>query len=136
MDKPEVAAWVEKVTPKDVAEFDKLPYEQKALFTQDMRDLADAAAKKGVKVSPALTRFLSKPLVKAAIRAGAGYAGVANANQPSIEEVKKQAEELQQQMFKGGLAPAPKETPAAPGPQSSIKVTHKFNPDTGQIEAA
>ena len=43
MDKPEVAAWVEKVTPKDVAEFDKLPSEQKALFTQDMRDLADAA---------------------------------------------------------------------------------------------
>ena len=46
MDKPGVAAWVEKVTPKDVAEFDKLPPEQKALFTQDMRDLADAPQRK------------------------------------------------------------------------------------------
>ena len=108
MDKPGVAAWVEKVTPKDVAEFDKLPPEQKALFTQDMRDLADAAAKKGKPVSPALTRFLSKPVVKWGTRAAGGYAGVANANRPSIEEVKKQAEELRNSMYLGGFAPAPK----------------------------
>ena len=107
MDKPEVAAWVEKVTPKDVAEFDKLPPEQKALFTQDMRDLADAAAKKGKPVSPALTRFLGKPVVKWGTRAAGAYFGVANANKPSIEEVKKQAEELQKSMHLGGFAPAP-----------------------------
>jgi len=137
MDKPEVAAWVEKVTPKDVAEFDKLPPEQKALFTQDMRDLADAAAKKGKPVSPALTRFLGKPVVKWGTRAAGAYFGVANANKPSIEEVKKQAEELQKSMHLGGFAPAPKETPPpAPGGQSSLKITHRFNPDTGMIEAA
>jgi hypothetical protein len=107
MDKPEVAAWVEKVTPRDVAEFDKLPPEQKALFTQDMRDLADAAAKKGKPVSPALTRFLGKPVVKWGTRAAGAYFGVANANKPSIEEVKKQAEELQKSMHLGGFAPAP-----------------------------
>jgi hypothetical protein len=142
MDKPEVAAWVEKVTPKDVAEFDKLPYEQKALFTQDMRDLADAAAKKGKHVSPALTRFLNKPVVKWGTRAAGGYAGVANANKPSIEEVKKKAEELQNQMHLGGFAPAPTSTPTptapppASGPQSSLRPTHRWNPNTGQIEAA
>jgi hypothetical protein len=137
MDKPEVAAWVEKVTPKDVAEFDKLPYEQKALFTQDMRDLADAAAKKGKPVSPALTRFLNKPLVKGAIRTAAGYAGVANANKPSIEEIKKQAEELQKSMHLGGFAPAPPTPATPPEPQSSVKPSwsHVFNPKTGQIEA-
>jgi hypothetical protein len=135
MDKPEVAAWVEKVTPKDVAEFDKLPYEQKALFTQDMRDLADAAAKKGKPVSPALTRFLNKPLVKGAIRTAAGYAGVANANKPSIEEIKKQAEELQKSMHLGGFAPAPKETaPPAQGPQSSNQThTHIWDEAKQQI---
>ena len=137
MDNPEVAAWVKQVTPKEVAEFDKLPENQKALFTQDMRDLADAAAKKGKPVSPALTRFLSKPVVKWGTRAAGGYAGVANANRPSIEEVKKKAEELQKQMHLGGFAPAPKDTPTpAPGPQSQFKITHKFNPETGQIEAA
>ena len=134
MDKPEVAAWVEKVTPKDVAEFDKLPYEQKALFTQDMRDLADAARNKGKPVSPALTRFLTKPAVKWGTRAAGAYAGVANANRPSIEEVKKQAEELQKSMHLGGFAPAPKETPPpAPGPQSSFRPTHRFDETTGNI---
>jgi hypothetical protein len=107
MDKPEVAAWVEKVTPKDVAEFDKLPPEQKALFTQDMRDLADAAAKKGKPVSPALTRFLGKPVVKWGTRAAGAYAGVANANRPSLEEMKKKAADLLDQMYKSGLSPKP-----------------------------
>jgi hypothetical protein len=139
MDKPEVQAWVEKVTPRDVAEFDKLPYEQKALFTQDMRDLAEAAKAKGKPVSPALTQFLDKPLVKGAIRVAGGYAGVANANKPSLEEIKKQAEELQKSMHLGGFAPAPPaEAPptAPPGPQSSLKPTHRWNPQTGTIEAA
>jgi hypothetical protein len=134
MDKPEVAAWVEKVTPKDVAEFDKLPPEQKALFTQDMRDLADAAAKKGKPVSPALTRFLGKPVVKWGTRAAGAYAGVANANRPSIEEVKKQAEELQKSLHLGGFAPAPKETPPpAQGPQSSLRPTHRWDESTNSI---
>jgi hypothetical protein len=54
----------------------------------------------------------------------------------SIEEVKKIAEEFQKSMHLGGFAPAPKDTPTpSPGPQSSA-VTHRFNPTTGQIEAA
>ena len=128
MDKPEVAAWVEKVTPKDVAEFDKLPPAQKALFTQDMRDLADAARKKGIRVSPALNQFVSKPAVKAATRVAGGYAGVSGSTQPNLEQIKKKAQELQTQ-------PPPQES--APGPQSGAKPawTHVFNPSTGQIES-
>jgi len=56
----------------------------------------------------------------------------------NIEDIKKQAEELQKSMHLGGFAPAPKETPPpAPGPQSNTKPvwTHVFNPTTGAIEA-
>ena len=136
MDKPGVAAWVEKLTPKDVAEFDKLPPEQKALFTQDMRDLADAAAKKGKPVSPALTSFLTKPAVKWGTRAAGAYSGVANANKPSLEEMKKKAADLHDQMYKSGLSPKPPDATPPPGPQSSLRPTHRWNPNTGQIEAA
>jgi hypothetical protein len=135
MDKPEVAAWVEKVTPKDVAEFDKLPPEQKALFTQDMRDLADAAAKKGKPVSPALTRFLGKPVVKWGTRAAGAYAGVANANRPSLEEMKKKAADLLDQMYKSGLSPKPPDATPAPQPAAQPAYTHTYDPDTGQIVA-
>jgi hypothetical protein len=54
----------------------------------------------------------------------------------SIDEVKTKGDELYNQFHKSGFAPAPKDTPTpSPGPQSSA-VTHRFNPTTGQIEAA
>lgn len=58
LDKPSVVNWISKISPKDIAEFEKLPPEQKALFTKDMRDLAQAAKAKGVAVSPALSTFI------------------------------------------------------------------------------
>ena len=108
IEKPEVVHWLSSVTDRHVAVWDKLPPEQKALFSADMKQLIEAARKKGKPVSPALTRFLTKPAVKWGTRAAGAYAGVANANRPSIEEVKKQAAELQNQMHLGGFAPAPK----------------------------
>jgi hypothetical protein len=131
MDKPEVVAWVEKVTPKDTAEFDKLPPEQKSLFTQDMMDLADAARKKNIKVSPSLTKWLATNGVR---RAVGGYAGVTGANPPSPQELKKQADELYKKIY-GTEPPHPTEEPQTIGPQSSTQGhTHIFNPSTGQIE--
>jgi hypothetical protein len=115
IEKPEVVQWLSSVTDRHVAVWDKLPPEQKALFSDDMKQLIEAARKKGVKVSPALTKFVSKPVVKAGIGAAGGYAGAANANRPSVEELKRQAEELQKK-FSGG-------TPPPPGPQSSNKKT-------------
>ena len=54
-----------------------------------------------------------------------------------IEEMKKKVQDLNDQMYKSGLSPKPPDaTPPAPGPQSQFKITHKFNPETGQIEAA
>jgi hypothetical protein len=44
------------------------------------------------------------------------------------------ADELQDMFHQSGLAPAPER--AAPGPQSSLKITHRFNPQSGAIEAA
>jgi hypothetical protein len=140
LEKPEVVSWLSKINDKDVEAFNKLPPEQRAVFTQDMKDLADAAKKKGVAVSPVFSRFVNKPLVKGAIRVAGGYAGVANANKPSLEEIKKQAQDLHDQMYKGGLAPAPATTPplqeATPDPQSSLRPTHIFNATKGIIEAA
>jgi hypothetical protein len=123
LERPDVTAWLSKVTEKDVAQYEKLPPEQKALFTQDMKTLVDAAKTKGIEVSPAMRAFVAGT--------------VASQKKDPLDDVKDKASELQQQMHKSGLAPAPKETPVAPpGPQSSTKITHKFNPSTGEIEAA
>jgi hypothetical protein len=104
LEHPEVSAWLSKFTPKDAAGFEKLTPEQKALFTQDMTQLVDAAKAKGIKVSPALTRFI------------AGAAVVQTPNQQTLDQVKKQGEQLQ------AAPPAPVPAPPAPGPQSSIAV--------------
>lgn len=58
LDKPSVVNWISKVTAKDVIEFQKLPPEQQALFKDDLRILATAAKKKGIKVSPAMSAFI------------------------------------------------------------------------------
>ncbi len=95
VERPDVAAWLSNITEKDAAQFRKLPPEQKALFTEDMKKLGDAAQKKGIKLSPAFAAFV-----------GIG-AAKQSAQKNSIDEVKKQVEELQKSMHLGGFAPAP-----------------------------
>jgi hypothetical protein len=119
LEKPGVREWITKVTPQVVEEFNKLPAEQKALFTEDMQKLADAAKSKGVSVSPALTRFLNKPAVKTATRIVGGAAGFTGANKPSPEELKKKADELYEKIY--GTKPEPFKPDDSTGPQSSAK---------------
>ena len=70
-----------------------------------------------------------------------------------LEETKQKADDLQNDFHKSGFSPAPAETTPPPAvvtpppaesttpdfdvePQSSNKITHRFNPETGKIEAA
>lgn len=59
LDKPEVAAWIGKVTASDVAAFEKLPPTEKAVFTQNLRQLVEGAEKKKIAISPLLTAFVA-----------------------------------------------------------------------------
>lgn len=128
VERPDVATWLSKVTDKDVAQWEKLPPEQKALFTEDMKQLSDTAKTKGVPVSPSLTGFL----------AGSGLASQNQKKNSPLDDVKAKAAELQDTMHKSGLAPKPSTTPVAQetiGPQSYLKPTHIFNATKGIIEA-
>jgi hypothetical protein len=77
--RPEVIAWLSKITDRDVAMWQKLPPEQRALFTDDMKALVKGADKQKVPVSGALRAFAS---------------GTAASQQPSLKDLKKRAEEL------------------------------------------
>jgi hypothetical protein len=128
VERPDVATWLSKVTDKDVAQWEKLPPEQNALFTEDMKQLSEAAKEKGITVSPSLTGFL----------AGAGLASQNQKKNSPLDDVKAKAAELQDTMHKSGLAPKPSTTPVAQettGPQSYLKPTHIFNATKGIIEA-
>ena len=124
VERPDVKAWLSKVSDRHAEAWEKLPPEQKALFTEDMKAIVEAAREKGIPVSPALTAFV----------AGTAVSQGRKNNSPA--DLKKQAEELQHGFHQSGVGPKPETSPAAPGPQSSTRVTHKFNPTTGQIEAA
>lgn len=112
LEHPEVSAWLSKFTPKDAAGFEKLTPEQKALFTQDMTQLVDAAKAKGIKVSPALTRFI------------AGSAAAETPNQQPLDQVKQKAEQVQSAPASQATTPPPappaQPQPPPPGPESSI----------------
>ena len=117
LEKPGVANWIAKLTPHDAAAFDKLPPEQKALFTEDMKQLLQAAKAKGMEVSPAWSIFI---------------AGTGAPQKPTLDDLKKQVQKAKPQL------PTPQPTVAAPapGPQSSVTpagVTHLYDDRTGRI---
>ena len=95
LEQPGVVEWISKVTPRDVAAYEKLPPEEKAVFTQNLRDLVDQAHTRGAIVSPALTAFL-----------GAAAASAPRAPK-SLKELRDEAAKRK------ASAPLP-----APGPQS------------------
>ena len=111
VERPDVANWLSKVTGKDVQMWQKLPEEQKALFTDDMRALVKEADNKHLPVSPVLRAFITS--------------GVAGSQQKdTVQDLKKKAAELK--------------PPDVPGPQSSAKPawTHVYDEKTGTIVAA
>jgi hypothetical protein len=75
LESPRVVAWLSKVTPQDMAQFDNLSPEEKSVFTQNMGQLAKAAKSKGISISPAVSALI------------AGSA----ASQNSIQELKQEA---------------------------------------------
>ena len=59
LERPEVTNWLAKVTPREVAMFNRLPEEEKAVFTQNLNTMVKAAKKKKFPVSQALTAFVA-----------------------------------------------------------------------------
>jgi hypothetical protein len=125
VERPDVATWLSKVTDKDVAQWEKLPPEQKAIFTDDMKQLSEAAKEKGITVSPSLIGFL----------AGAGLASQNQKKSDPLDDVKKKANDLQDMFHQSGLAPAPSPSEGVTGPQSSLKPawSHVFDETSGKI---
>lgn len=137
VERPDVASWLSQVTDKDVAVWEKLPENQKALFTDDMKALVRVADEKHIPVSPYLRIFVT--------------AGVAGSQKNTPDELKKKAEQHWQQIqaptpspTEGGSSPQPalsnpEPTPNAGaytvGPQSSAtpSYTHIYDPESGTI---
>jgi hypothetical protein len=117
-----VVKWLSEPPQRDIDELLKLPEDQRKGIISKFAPVVKTAQAKGVKVSPAIMAFL------------AGKASVKqDKKNTSLEEMKKKADELQNQMHLGGFAPAPKETSPPPGPQSSLRPTHRFDETTGNI---
>jgi hypothetical protein len=97
LERPEVVNWISKVTPKDVAVFNRLPAEEKAVFTQNLNTLVKAAKKKNLPVAQALNAFV--------------VGSSATASTPkTLQQLRQEALKRQQQ---GEQAETPDET--APG---------------------
>jgi hypothetical protein len=102
LERPEVTNWLAKVTPREVAMFNRLPEEEKAVFTQNLNTMVKAAKKKKFPVSQALTAFV----------AGSG----ATASTPkTLQQLRQEALKRQQQLQQQG---AQDETPDETAPDA------------------
>jgi predicted transposase YbfD/YdcC len=117
LERPEVVNWISKVTPKDVAMFNRLPAEEKAVFTQNLNTLVKAAKKKNLPVAQALTAFVA--------------GSVASAPGPkTLMQLRKEAAQRQQQQQEAQDAktddtetPSDEESPATPPEQQEPDTT-------------
>lgn len=109
LEKPEVVDWISKIDAKDVAAWEKLPPDQKALFTQDMKALADTAEAKKIHISPYLSSFVAG----------------SSASQPKTpEQIKKEAEERQRAQ---GPISEVINSPLFPGVQHALRAMDEFS---------
>jgi hypothetical protein len=133
LEKPEVVNWLSKITSKDVAEWNKLPQAQKALFANDMEQVVKAARKKKIKVSPAMTAFVS---------------GTASSQQKNTEETEPTQDQDNEQestppqgvsSLRHLREEAERRRPqqVASAESSSVKPawTHIYDPISGEIKA-
>lgn len=138
LDRPDFVKWMSKVTPAKIEEFNKLPPEQKALFTEDMRKIADAARNKGIKVSPDLDQWLMKERSIGEGRiAGASAAGASQKKRNDlVDEWNKAHPDKQVTPPQPSSSPSSTEAPQTMGGQSRNQThTHVWNPETQTIEA-
>lgn len=132
---PGALEWLARPSAEDLKVIATLPPQDAARLRQAFKALADEE----VRQNPEKASIKIAPIMAGWLAGGSASKGDKKKDgKPSIDDVKTKAQELQMQMHKSGLAPAPKDTPPpAPGPQSSNQtITHKFNPTTGEIEAA
>ena len=154
--KPSVVAWLAKPTSEEIKMIDSLPPQDAARLRQALVVLASDELSRNVAkmpdtLNPTVARFLLgagaaqqgktvtlEELKKEAEKLKPPTQSIAPGPQSSVpkspQEIKASAEELQKQMHLGGFAPAPKEnSPSVPGPQSSLRPTHRFDETTGTI---
>jgi hypothetical protein len=125
LEKPGVAEWLSKITPQDAAAWEKLPPEQKALFTKDMTQLVGAAQKKGIPVAPSMLAFL------------AGAAGSQPAAAKSLKELREEAEKRKAAATAAESEQVEPEEAKPVEPQSFARpYTHVFDEEKGVIVPA
>lgn len=105
LERPEFAEWVGKVTPKVLQGIDKLPPEERAVFTQNLRQVADTARKKKMRVSPALTAFVT--------------GSVATTSTPTLKQLREEAQRRQQEAQQETSEETPETVPAAEEPEET-----------------
>jgi len=101
LERPEFAKWVGTVTPKVLQQIDKLPPEERAVFTQNMRQAVNAAQKKRMRISPALTAYV------------VGSAATTKTPKQLREEAQRLQQQGQQQTQEETPEPTDEETPEA-----------------------
>jgi hypothetical protein len=125
LDRPDFVKWMSKVTPAKIEEFNKLPPEQKALFTEDMRKIADGARKKGIKVSPDLDQWLMMDKERSIGEGRIAGASAAGASQKKrndlVDEWNKAHPDKQVTLPQPSTSPSSTEAPQTMGGQSSVQ---------------
>jgi hypothetical protein len=144
---PSMLDWLARPLVEDIKVISTLPPAEAMRMREAIKALADEEkrvdpSKAKIKIAPAMAAFL----------AGKSAAQQGSKKDP-LTDVKQKADDLQNDFHKSGFSPAPAETTPPPAaatpppaesttpdfdvePQSSNKITHRFNPETGKIEAA
>jgi hypothetical protein len=64
-ERPEVVNWIARVTPKDLAAIEKMPPEERAVFAQNLGEVAKAAQQRRIPISPTLARYATSVAITA-----------------------------------------------------------------------
>jgi hypothetical protein len=114
IERPDVAAWISKITPEKAAEWNKLPPEQKSLFAEDMKTLLEEADKKKKPVSPALRMFVTGITVSQ-------KAQEPKTTQELVDEWNKSHPDKQVTLPQPSTSPSSTEAPQTMGGQPSVQ---------------
>ena len=124
---PSVLEWLARPSAEDMNMISHLPPEDAAKLRQVLGKLAEVdeqrpSNKPKPTIAPAMAAWL------------AGGAASQKGEKANPTDLKKQAEDLQNSFHRAGMAQHPAQ-PAAPGPQSFLRPTHRFDETSGNIVA-
>jgi len=138
LDRENVAKWLAEPPQRDIDTLMKLPEDQRNEVISKFEPVVKEAETKGLKISPSITKWLaagaaSQTEKKKQITDSTSLPGPqSSVTRP--KELLQQASELQDSFHRGGFSQHPSQ--GQTGSQAVTKITHRFNPETGAIEAA